>query len=208
MRPLVSVLLLSGLLTGCASLTEDECHIGNWSSIGQTDAAQGRTTARFNDHIKACQRYGVTPDRGLYDKGYQLGLVRYCTPSNGFTVGRNGYDYRSICPADAEASFLRGYERGRDLHEIEKQIAEAQNSQQNVRNKIADLRSQRGTPLGTEKSIGKDQIRKLDDDRRAELRRLMRDAERLEDEIYRLERQRDRALVEADRFLSTVSPDL
>ncbi|TLP47245.1 DUF2799 domain-containing protein [Cohaesibacter sp. CAU 1516] len=200
MRPFIPVLLLSGLLVGCASLTEDECHIGNWQSIGLNDAVQGRTTARFNDHIKACQRYGVLPDKGLYDKGYHEGLVRYCTPSNGFNVGRNGYQYHGICPAGAEASFLRGYERGHDLHEIEKQIAEARNSLGDVRSKIASLRSHKAAPGKKDKVSERE--------RRASLRRLFREADRLEDEIHRLNRQRDRALLAADDFLASVSPDI
>ena len=208
MRPSISVLLLSGLLAGCASLTEDECHIGNWQSIGLNDAVQGRTTGRFTDHIKACQRYGVLPDKTLYDKGYQEGLVRYCTPSNGFTVGRNGYDYRSICPADAEASFLRGYERGHDLHEIEKQIAEARSSIGDVRRKIDALRSQKVRPVSGDKGRHNRADTDSERERRVELRRLRRDVVRLEEEIYRLGRQRDRALLDADRFLASVSPDV
>ncbi len=208
MRPFIPVLLLSGLLAGCASLTEDECHIGNWQSIGLNDAVQGRTTTRFTDHIKACQRYGVLPDKTLYDQGYQQGLVRYCTPSNGFTVGRNGYDYRSICPADAEASFLRGYERGHDLHEIEKQIAQARNSMDDVRLKIDELRSQKARPVSGDKGRHKGAVTDSERERRVELRRLKREVERLEEEIYRLERQRDRALLDADRFLASVSPDI
>ena len=194
MRPVISMILVSCCLAGCASLTKEECNAGDWAQIGEADAIRGRTTERFANHIKACERYNILPDRSVYDKGYRIGLVKYCKPANGFRVGRNGLRYKGICPAGSEPGFLNGYQRGYDLHQIELNIAGAKNNLQEVQAKIWETQN-----IETDDTAERRENMQT-------LHRLQRDQDRLYDEIDRLGEQRDRALIDADRFLVHVSP--
>ncbi|WP_373236034.1 DUF2799 domain-containing protein [Cohaesibacter celericrescens] len=190
MRLFPGFLILSTLLTGCASLTEDECAVGEWARIGANDAAQGLKASRLTDHKKACERYNIEPDQTTYMEGYRRGLVAYCTPTNGFNVGRNGYTYRTICPRDTETDFLSGYKRGTTLHNIETSIAQVRDSLREVRTQIGELRAAPSK-----------------ENRDARMR-LYSEENRLENEEARLGRQRDAALVNADIFLQNINPDI
>ena len=57
-------LLLVGFasLSGCATMSGDECMTSDWSAIGYEDGANVHTTERLAKHRKACAKHGVTPD--------------------------------------------------------------------------------------------------------------------------------------------------
>ncbi|WP_319412126.1 DUF2799 domain-containing protein [uncultured Cohaesibacter sp.] len=191
MRCLPSLLLLLPLLAGCASLSQEECISGDWSSVGANDAMEGREASRLADHAKACAKYDIVPDKPLYEHGYQKGLGSYCTPTNGFSVGRNGYNYRHICPPASEAEFMRGYLRGSSLHDIETEIAEAEHDLSRIQRERDILRAD-----------------KKASDKGKRLRQLSLDLDGLRWDLQRLRFKRDRALVEADRFLQTMEPGI
>ena len=54
-------IILTGL-SGCATMSGDECMTSDWSAIGYEDGARGYTTDRLASHRKACAKHGVTPD--------------------------------------------------------------------------------------------------------------------------------------------------
>ncbi|SFO40543.1 Protein of unknown function [Cohaesibacter marisflavi] len=189
MRSFPALFLLLPLLAGCASLSQEECQTGDWGAVGANDAMEGRDATRFSEHIEACSKYDIAPDKKLYEIGYQKGLRSYCTPSNGFSVGRNGYSYRQICPPASEPEFMRGYLRGSALHETETEIAEKEQELTRLKTERAELRAS-----------------KKEDKKRKSLRRVARDIDALEWDLHRLRFKRDRALVEADHFLQTIEP--
>ena len=108
------------LISSCASIDKNDCLEGNWTSVGQTDGANGRVaSSRLVSHTEACGKHGVQPNQSQYMDGYAQGITRYCTTENGYTIGskfrqhshnRNGY--KSVCPADIELGYLRGYIKG------------------------------------------------------------------------------------------------
>jgi hypothetical protein len=126
-------------LSGCASLSEEECLSGDWGGIGQRDGAAGQVAeAQFARHVKACEKAGVTPQRTAWQRGYDQGLQSYCTPAKGLDEGLAGRSYRNVCPAASEAAFLRGYRIGesdydarQELRRIDSEITrlEARNAQ-------------------------------------------------------------------------------
>ncbi|WP_319533219.1 DUF2799 domain-containing protein [uncultured Cohaesibacter sp.] len=191
MRLFPAFLIIAPLLTGCASLTQEECATGDWSNIGLADATQGHAQSRLADHQKACKRYGIEPDEAKYLEGYRTGLAHYCTPTSGFKAGRDGYSYQNVCPAATEPEFMRGYLRGKVLHDIETQIIEVESRYRHLDREI-------------------DTARKAEDDkeRRKTLQRLRDERRRLERERQRLAEERDRALLEADLFLQEINPDI
>ncbi|MCU0775941.1 MAG: DUF2799 domain-containing protein [Ideonella sp.] len=115
----VAVALGLGALAGCASLSEDQCRRGDWMGIGQRDGAAGAGPERLAAHAKACQKVGVEPDEAQWRRGWLAGLERYCTGPNGRDVGARGSSYGGVCTGGAEVEFLRGYEIGRQIHNLQ-----------------------------------------------------------------------------------------
>lgn len=127
MKPRLAALCLA-LLTGCASLSEDECLSGDWAGIGQRDGASGQVAeAQLARHVKACEKVGVTPARAAWQIGYAQGLRSYCTPSKGLDEGLSGRSYRNVCPAETQSAFLRGFRIGTDDFKARQEVNRLQN---------------------------------------------------------------------------------
>lgn len=105
-------------LTGCGSLSQEQCQAGNWQEIGYRDGRQGYQAETLDKHVRTCAEYGVMVNRDDYLQGHAQGIEAYCTPKNGRYVGLQGGSYRGVCPAALEPAFLREYRYGRDLYEI------------------------------------------------------------------------------------------
>jgi len=122
--------LLIGIasLSGCATMSSEECMTSDWSAIGYEDGARGYTTDRFGQHRKACAKHGVTPDFTAYQNGRDQGLVEYCQPSRGFNVGSNGGRYNGVCSVNLEANFLDAYKVGYQLYTLRSNVNRATSS--------------------------------------------------------------------------------
>ena len=86
---LIWLTIVIGSLSGCATMSSDECMASDWSAIGYEDGSRGFATNRFGQHRKACAKHGVTPDFSAYQNGRDQGLVEFCQPHRGFSVGSN-----------------------------------------------------------------------------------------------------------------------
>lgn len=122
LRTASSVLAL--LLFGCASLDRDECVNADWYAIGLEDGARGRAVERLGDHRRACAKHSVTPNSERYLAGRAEGLKTFCTYERGFSEGRAGRSYAAGCPA--ASSFVAGYNRGREIHALGRQLADVE----------------------------------------------------------------------------------
>ena len=168
----VATVLAAWGLSACATLSEGECRTANWYEIGRADGASGQPRARLFDHADACAQYGIQPNADVYYEGRDDGLARYCTPENGFREGRQGNSYQGVCPPGAEAAFLRAFNDGAAIHEVEAEIARVERQIDTLENRIAS-----------------DAVD--DDDRtdlRGEIRALDREYRRLNRELVRVER--------------------
>ena len=94
-------------LGGCASMSKGDCLAGNWYERGYEDADGGESADRLQSHAKACAKVSVAPDAAVYARGYEAGLVDYCTPERGYRLGADDREYRDICPVGTEADFER-----------------------------------------------------------------------------------------------------
>lgn len=124
---------LAGLLTiftllgmsGCATMSADECAMSDWHTIGFEDGAQGYTADRLGNHRKACAKHGVAPDFEQYQAGRAQGLRQFCQPSRGFSLGANGGRYNGVCPSDLEMDFVDAYNSGHQLHSLRSAVNSA-----------------------------------------------------------------------------------
>jgi hypothetical protein len=175
-------------LAGCASLSEAECLSGDWRVIGFQDGAEGQPPDRVGEHSQACSRYGVAPSLDLWRRGYEDGLVSYCTRATGFRVGVTGSTYHGVCAGAAANEFLVAFRDGRSVFDVRQALGQAQSDLGSVSSDIRRAREDRDR--ARERAGRKD----LPAEEREEL---LDDIERLSERIGDLERQRrdiDRAV--------------
>ncbi|WP_373974977.1 DUF2799 domain-containing protein [Chitinibacter sp. SCUT-21] len=181
MKTMLSLLVASVVLSGCAAMSESECKLGDWYGAGLRDGQQGEAS-QIAEYAKACSEYGVTAGLVSYQRGHEQGLLSYCTPENGYRVGRAGGNYGNVCAPHLQAGFLREYQRGYDFYRIERDIREQES---------------RLERLHKERKTLEEQLIKADkeDERRKLLRQLNRVGDEQEDtyrQIKRLRSQLDR----------------
>ena len=118
------VLVLLGMISGCATMTADECLYADWRAIGYEDGAEGQALAYLSNHRQACAEVGVTPDFNAYRGGREEGIRVFCRPANGYRLGSDGHVYQNVCPRDMEDEFLLAYREGFTIHELELAVSE------------------------------------------------------------------------------------
>jgi hypothetical protein len=195
--PIWMVLVLAGL-SGCASMSSDECMTSDWAAIGYEDGARGYTTDRISSRRKACAKHGVTLDFAAYQSGREQGLVEYCQPGRGFTVGSNGARYNGVCSVDLEADFLEAYNAGYHLYTLRSNVNRANsaiNSKQNELERIHDEIRESEASLISEETTTEERVLLLVD-----LKDLSERTGQLEAEIQDLYEQRARYQSELEHY--------
>lgn len=131
----LGLLLLTSLLAGCASMSEQDCLGADWQQIGERDGAFGHSVERLSYHEKACHKYGLDSDRSAYFRGHREGLRVFCTPESGYQEGIEQRRYRYVCPVDSESSFLHEYAKGLSdrVRELDYQYRDVQRRYQRAR---------------------------------------------------------------------------
>lgn len=117
----IIAVLLSILLSSCATMNQDECLTANWQAKGFEEGSQGQDFQNFNKHLKACAKHGVTANYEQYQKGYQQGITHFCTPQRGYQLGKNNSPIPNVCPTELMISMQNAYQQGHRLF-IEKQL--------------------------------------------------------------------------------------
>ncbi|MDG2375070.1 MAG: DUF2799 domain-containing protein [Woeseiaceae bacterium] len=121
---IISIVSLLGL-SGCATMSADECAMGDWHMIGYEDGSMGYTADRLGKHRRACAKHGVTPDLVAYQEGRRDGLRHFCQPSRGFNLGASGGQYNGVCPGDMEPDFVDAFNTGQKLYNLQSQVNNA-----------------------------------------------------------------------------------
>ena len=114
-------------LSGCATMSADECVTSDWHAIGFEDGARGYTADQLGNRRKACAKHGVTPDFESYQAGREEGLRQYCQPSRGFSLGASGARYNGVCPGYMEGDFVDAYNQGHQLYTLRSRVNGATN---------------------------------------------------------------------------------
>ncbi len=176
------------LLSGCATMNQDQCLVGDWGGQGWRDGAAGHQVSRLDDHAKACAKYGVAPNMSAYLSAREDGLRTYCTWENGFRQGRQGGSYGGVCSPAEEASFLPAYQDGRQIYAAEQAVASIESALNSAISRIesredkleAKQRELRQEGLTDEQ---RERIRERIREVRGELQDARRDARRAEEEL-------------------------
>jgi DNA repair exonuclease SbcCD ATPase subunit len=113
-------------LSGCSSISPQECQVGDWFAIGKTDGQQGVASTKFRDYQKECAQHGVSSDFNAYQQGHAEGALLYCTYDEGIERGQSGQGYNKVCVGALEPQFRLGYDRGRKWYQAESALRNLQ----------------------------------------------------------------------------------
>ena len=195
--------LCTFMISGCASMSGDECIATDWSAVGFEDGARGYTTESFSKHRKACAKHGITADFGAYQNGRQQGLVEYCQPGRGYDVGVNGGRYYGVCSVDREADFLEAYNAGYHLYTLRSNVKRANSKistkERELENVAKSMRTKEAALIDSETTT-EDRILLL-----ADLKEMSERTGELEVEIRDLYEQRTRYQVELENYQVSVA---
>lgn len=117
------------LLTLCMSCVSrraeriSDCRNSDWYEIGREDGSLGRTVEVFQQHRKECvgQDQDTASVEPLYLNGREKGLIEFCTPNNGFNLGKSGDLYYYVCPYHLETQFLDEFRRGQKVLALQRE---------------------------------------------------------------------------------------
>lgn len=204
MSPRTILILAALALTGgCATISEQECMIGDWRTIGFEDGTRGYTADRIGSYRQACAEHGISPDLAEYRAGRAEGLEQFCRPQNGFSVGSAGHRYAGVCPADLETDFLVAYNEGRRLHDLKRRVSGVDSQIAQKDRQIARIEEQIDAH---EDMIVADGTGTLERARLLlEAKELLDERKDLEHEIDQLERDREAYQKELDDYRETVA---
>ncbi len=130
---------LSVLISGCTSMSKEECLNADWKMVGLEDGINGNPESTIGIYRKDCAKIHVVPNLALYQQGHREGVRKYCTAAKGYDVGKNGGAYYHVCPADLEPRFLTAYKRGQELYDITRQIQTLETAITNAESRMTDI---------------------------------------------------------------------
>ena len=87
------LLIMLATLTGCSSISPEECQVGDWFAIGKTDGQQGIASSKFRSYQEECAKHGLSSDFKAYEQGHAEGVMLYCTYDAGWELGQSGGAY-------------------------------------------------------------------------------------------------------------------
>jgi hypothetical protein len=122
----VGILAAAAALTGCNSMSAQECLATDWRTVGYEDGVNGYAGDRIGRYRNACSEHGITPNLEQYQAGRDQGLREFCKPANGFRVGSHGGGYNGVCPADLDEPFVNAYQTGRQLYVLRTRVGSTQ----------------------------------------------------------------------------------
>ena len=101
------------LLSGCQTIKKFQCNNKNWYDVGINDGQAGKGAEdTFNAHNAECTAVGTVADSATYRKGYDEGILKFCTADNGESRALDGFENESVCPASVASVFNTGFENG------------------------------------------------------------------------------------------------
>ena len=108
----LATLAASLVLSGCASMTEDQCRQAQWQDVGLQDGLGGERETKILEHRQACSKIGIFPDEQRWLTGRAQGLASYCTANGGWTAGLANRVYLGVCADRDEPTFLSDHRAG------------------------------------------------------------------------------------------------
>ncbi len=165
-------------LSGCATLSKDQCKVGDWRAIGKADGQLGYLLTYFEKHKSACLDHKIKANKAQYIQGRNEGLQSYCKIQHQIDLGIRGKRYSPVCSGSVVPLLKEGNQLGYKVYTVK-------NDHDNTLHQISEVRSQLQS-----KNIKETEVRRLE----AEEIRLQDQEQRLRNEIERLKTDGAKAL--------------
>lgn len=95
------------------------CAHMDWYEIGRLDGLSGTPLSKLEEHKLQCPDGPGAVHEEMYTNGRDAGLVDYCSVQGGLEAGKNGEEYKNVCPAHLEPVFLANFRLGQKIRELE-----------------------------------------------------------------------------------------
>lgn len=144
------------------------CEQSDWYEVGYRDGGNGKAVSEFTRHASICQKFGITPDRMLWQKGHQTGIdTQYCTEENVRQLARKSYGFNDeYCPYGKQYALKHAYEDEKRRIEIEKLLEEKEKAFKDVENRLQKLNNELSTS-STDNRYAYELKRELEEKRRS-----------------------------------------
>ncbi|WP_164558016.1 DUF2799 domain-containing protein [Massilia atriviolacea] len=174
-----AALLAAALMSGCDTMTADQCRSANWSDIGMRDGLAGKPMSTLDEHAKSCAKAGTRVDSASYVAGREHGLRSFCRLENAAPLGLNGGAYAGVCPAPLDFEFRRRHQAGYAVYTLRSQIGSMDSRSERLQRRLRDADKDESKQLAaTDKDDERKRIRREFDERRRDVRKELRDIDR------------------------------
>jgi hypothetical protein len=175
----LAILLVCMLVSGCETMSKDECRFANWSDIGMRDGLAGEPLSLFGERVKDCTKAGIRVDDNLYMANRDRGLQNFCRLENAAPLGLSGRSYAGVCPAQIDYEFRRRYQTGYAVHDLRGKVNEFDGRSDRLQRKLREADRDEDKQLKVaDKEDDRKRIRKEYDERRRQIRHELGDLDR------------------------------
>ena len=111
--PYTLVISLTLCLAGCLHHPNKaiNCQKIDWEQFGHDNGISGKKITYLSEAFPTC-RQTIIVDKSAYHRGWQSGLLIYCTPKQGYLRGIDGHGYSGFCPQPLHPGFQVAYQKG------------------------------------------------------------------------------------------------
>ena len=131
-------LLFSFLVFISCTHIDSKCSEINWYEIGRQDSTTGlKKEESFSKRQKMCPVSSDSIYAKAYENGFLFGLTAYCDFKTGYIYSLSQMKQEvSACPEDLKIKFLKGYEIGSYMKEIQSLQSEIQQKIKTIDKKL------------------------------------------------------------------------
>lgn len=125
------------ILSSCNHL-DSTCLEVNWYELGRQDSTRGlKQEVSFSQRREICPLASDSIYAKAYKNGFDAGLREYCNFKTGYIYSLSQMEQEvSACPANLKVEFIKGYEAGSYMKEIQSLQNEIQEKIQKLNNKL------------------------------------------------------------------------
>lgn len=149
-------------LSGCESMSPAQCRTADWARQGYQDGLRGESQNRIADYAEDCGKVGVMPHAAEYRRGWDSGIVQFCTPQNGWSQGLQGNSYKeNACQGQAgQPQFAYYFRIGMDAYRTKKQIDSNNQETHRLQHRLNEVKP--GPKADEERRRIREDLRRLD----------------------------------------------
>lgn len=137
MKNYISAIFMVGVLSGCASMSIEECKTANWTRIGEQDGIKGQGS-QLAQHYKACQKASIIPNQQEYEVGLKRGMQYYCAPERIFENALKGQGNYQYCELNQHQVLAPYYEIAHQYYTSQKELDQIERKLEDSKQRLLD----------------------------------------------------------------------